>query len=300
MTSDLIAVTGATGGIGGRVARRLAARGIYQRLIARDPSRVPQLPNIEVSQAAYRDIKAMKAALLGVHTLLLVSASEDADRVAEHFSAVEGAVTAGVQRIVYISFLGADPEAAFTLARHHWKTEQRIRATGRRYTLLRDSLYLDYLRFFVGPDGVIRGPAGDGRVAAVARDDIADAAVEVLLGEGHDYKVYNLTGPQALTLHGVAAERSRLSGRDIRYHPESLEEAFASRAHFGAPDWEVEGWVTSYSAIAQGQLEIVSDHVRRLTGRRPLSLTEYLAANPDDLAALKSSDQSGADVSGPR
>jgi NAD(P)H dehydrogenase (quinone) len=284
----LIAVTGATGALGGRVARRLATRGIAQRLVVRDPGRAPDLSGAEVVSApSYGDGGAMRAALTGASVVLLVSASESADRVAQHLTAVDAAVEAGVERIVYVSFLGAAPDATFTLARHHFQTEERIRSHGVPFTFLRDSLYLDVLPYFVGADGAIRGPAGEGRLAPVARDDIADVAVAVLLDDAHAGQTYDLTGPTAVTMHEVAAELSRASGRTITYQPETLAEAYASRAHYGAPDWEVEGWVTSYAAVAAGELDEVTDAVARLAGHSPLGIAEWLAANPDAAAHLQ-------------
>ena len=72
-----------------------------------------------------------------------------------------------------------------------------MRSTSVRYTFLRDGPYLDYVPALAGTDGVIRGPAGDGRVGAVARDDVAEVVVAVLLGEGHDGQTYDVTGPEA-------------------------------------------------------------------------------------------------------
>jgi NAD(P)H dehydrogenase (quinone) len=276
-----IAVTGATGQLGGRIARRLAARGVPQRLVVRDAARAPDLLHAEVAVATYGDEAAMRAALDGVSTLMLVSASEVPDRVALHRTAVEAALAAGVRRIVYTSFVGAAPEATFTFARHHWYAEEHLRSTGIAHTILRDNLYLDYFPLMVWEDGVIRGPGGDGRAAPVARDDIADAAAGVLLHRGdHDGRTYDLTGPRAMTLHEVADELTRATGREVHYRDETVEEAYASRARFGAPDWEVEGWVTTYVAMARGEMEVVTDHVERLAGHPPMSLAEYLAANP--------------------
>jgi NAD(P)H dehydrogenase (quinone) len=275
-----LAVTGATGGLGGRVARRLADRGVAQRLVVRDPARAPELPGAEVVRAAYGDGEAMRRALDGVDTLLLVSASEDVDRVRLHTGAVDAAVAAGVQRIVYTSFLACAPDATFTFARDHWHTEQHVRGSGLRHTFLRDSIYLDYFPLFVGGDGVIRGPAGDGRVAAVARDDIADVAVAVLLGDGHDGRTYDLTGPEAFTFHQAAEALSRASGRPVTYRAETLDEAYASRAGYGAPHWEVTGWVTTYAAIGAGELDVVSDDVARVAGHPPMDLAEFLRRNP--------------------
>jgi NAD(P)H dehydrogenase (quinone) len=275
-----LAVTGATGQLGGRVARRVAGRGVAQRLVVRDPARAPALPGAEVAQAGYGDGEAMRRALDGVATLLLVSASEDADRVRLHTTAVDAAVAAGVERVVYLSFLACGRDATFTFARDHWHTEQHLRASGVRHTFLRDSLYLDYFPLFVGADGVIRGPAGDGRVAGVARDDVADVAVAVLLGDGHDGRTYDVTGPEAFTFHQAADELSRATGRTVTYHPETLEEAYASRAAYGAPHWEVTGWVTTYAAVAAGELDVVSDTVATVAGHPPMGLAEFLRRNP--------------------
>jgi NAD(P)H dehydrogenase (quinone) len=283
-----LAVTGVTGGLGGRVARRLAARGIGQRVVARDPGRVPELGGAEVVRESYDDPEGLRRAFEGMGTLFMVSASEDPDRMRLHTNVVRAAEDAGVGRVVYTSFYGAAPDCTFTFGRDHWHTEELIRGSGLRHTFLRDNLYLDFLPLMVGADGVIRGPAGDGRVAAVARDDIADVAVAVLTGDagGHDGRTYDMTGPEALTMAEIAEELSRASGRAVGYHAETLEEAYASRAVYGAPDWEVAGWVTTYVAVANGDLEAVSGDVAALAGHPPVGLADWLARNPDSLRRL--------------
>ncbi|HEY2637251.1 MAG TPA: NAD(P)H-binding protein, partial [Solirubrobacteraceae bacterium] len=171
MTPSPIAVTGATGGIGSRVARRLADRGVAQRLVVRDPSRLPDLPGAEVATfGGYDDPDGLTEALRGAEVALIVSATEDADRMSQHRAAVDAAVRAGVGRIVYTSFVNASPDATFTFVRDHFHTEEHIRAAGVDHTFLRDSVYLDFIPLLAGPDGAIRGPAGAGRLAPVARD----------------------------------------------------------------------------------------------------------------------------------
>jgi NAD(P)H dehydrogenase (quinone) len=286
-----IAVTGASGGLGGRVARLLAAlgaRGEPLRLVGRDPSRMPDLGGSEVALASgYDDREAMAAAFAGCDTVFLVSGREAPDRVEQHMSAVNAAVDAGVARVVYTSFLGAAPDCTFTLGRHHWATEQFIEATGLAWTFLRDSLYLDVVPSLASADGVIAGPAGDGRCGFVARDDVAEVAVRVLTEPGrHDGQAYDLTGPEALTLAEAAAALGKVAGRDVRYVPETEAEAYASRARYGAPDYEVEGWVSSYQAIAQGELDLVTEAVPVLTGRPAQSMASFLDAHPEAWAHL--------------
>ena len=148
-----LAVTGATGGLGGRVARALAARGVQQRLLVRDPARAPELPGATVVRSTYGDGELARASLEGVRTLLMVSAAESADRLEQHLTFVDAAAAAGVEHVVYTSFYGAAADATFTLARDHWVSEQHIRASGLRFTFLRDSLYADFLPLLVGEDG---------------------------------------------------------------------------------------------------------------------------------------------------
>jgi NAD(P)H dehydrogenase (quinone) len=287
MSDETIAVTGATRGVGRRVARRLSGAGATLRLVVRDPTRVPDLPGASVARAGYDEPPAVRAALRDVRTLFLVSAHEHPDRVSLHAGVVDAAVAAGVERIVYLSFLGAAPDATFTFARDHFHTEQHIRGTGVAFTFLRDNLYLDALPFFVGADRVIRGPAGDGRVSAVARDDIADVAAAVLLDPGHAGRTYDVTGPEAISLHDAAEDLTRATGRPVRYHPESLNEAYASRAHYEASEYEIAGWVTSYAAIAAGEMATVSDTVATVAGHPPVSFARWLAANPRSIAHLR-------------
>ncbi|MBO0846902.1 MAG: NmrA family NAD(P)-binding protein, partial [Nocardioides sp.] len=212
-------------------------------------------------------------------TLLMVSASENADRLAEHRTFVDAAADAGVQHVVYTSFAGAAPDCTFTLGRDHWATEEHIRARRLGHTFLRDNFYLDFLPDMTGEDGVIRGPAGDGRMAGVAREDVARSAVAVLLDPpAHVGTTYTLTGPEALTMTEAAAILAEGTGRDITFHDETVEEAYASRLRWEAPAWQYDAWVSTYTAIKAGEVAEVTDHARRLTGREAVCLRDLLRA----------------------
>jgi uncharacterized protein YbjT (DUF2867 family) len=297
--SRVIAVTGATGELGSRVARRMAERrpdDVALRLVVRDATRAPSLPGAEVvaNPGGYPDAAGFAAALEGVHTLYLVSAGEAEDRVQQHFSAVDAAAAAGVRRIVYTSFVGADrADPTFVLVRHHGLTEERIRGTGVRHTVLRHSMYADFVPFFATPtdDGaVIAAPAGDGRVGFVSRDDLADVAAGVLLDDSarFDGQALEVTGPEALSLAEAASVLSDVIGRPVEYRDQTVEEAWATRRPSGHPDWEIEGWVTSYLAIAAGELAVVTDVVPRVTGHPALSVEEQLRRHPEHWAFLVS------------
>ena len=311
-----IAVTGSTGEVGGRVAARLAKLGIEQRLVVRDPKRAPQLPGAEVVQASsLGDAVAMGKALTDIETLFLVSAHDKLnfaqrsstgvyglyDRIQQQTTAVDVAAAVGVKRIVYLSFQNASRDSTFVLARDHFHTEEHIKALGVYFTFLRMTLYMDLVPVHTSADGVIRAPAGLGRAAWVARDDIADVAVAVLTGSGHDGQTYDITGPEALTIEETVEQLSIATGRPIIYQAQTPPEARASRATSGLAeyeaerlaktgkrldDYEVEIWVTHWLQIATGEMSTLSDTVPKLTGHEAWALADYLREHPESYQHL--------------
>ncbi|WP_210414754.1 SDR family oxidoreductase [Microlunatus elymi] len=273
-----IGVTGSTGAVGGLVALGLAERGIAQRLLVRTPDRAPRVDGAVAVPTSYADRALALRSLDGVRVLFMVSATEAPDRLDQHRTFIDAASEAGVEQLIYTSFYGAAADCTFTFGRDHYATEEHIRSRGLTHTFLRDNFYLDLLPSFAGEDGVIRGPAGDGRLAAIARADVAGVATEVLADPAaHRNVSYDLTGPQALTMAEIAAAIGEQTGRPVRFHDETVAEAYASRKRWPAPDWQYDAWVSTYTAIAAGELAAVSSDVERITGRRPILLAELLA-----------------------
>lgn len=279
MSKPLLGITGSTGLLGGALAAQLARAGIPQRLLVRTPAKASLLGGAHVVRAAYQDTAETRAALAGVHTLFMVSASESEDRTASHRAFIDAAAAAGVQQVVYTSFMAAAPDAVFTLAREHYATEEHLKASGMGYCILRDNFYADFMSAMVGDDGVIRGPAGEGRCSVVARADVVRTAAAILREpELHLGRSYQLTGPQALSMSEVAAILTEETGSAVRFTHETLEAAYTSRAGYGAPAWQLDAWVSTYTAIASGVLAPVSDDIERITGTRPLSLRQLLGS----------------------
>jgi NAD(P)H dehydrogenase (quinone) len=275
-----LAVTGSTGQLGGQVARLVAD--LRPRLVVRDPTRAPDIEGTTVARASYDDLGASTAALQGIDVLLMVSAAETPTRREVHRTFIHAAAEAGVTHIVYTSFASPAPDATFTLGRDHFDAEQTIRDTGLTYTFLRDNLYLDFIPVFANEQGVIRGPADDGRFAAVARADVAEVAATVLRSaEDHADAAYELTGPEALTMAEAAQRASAALGRPLRFEDESEEAAYAwRREEYRADDWQLDAWVSTYTAIRDGELAQVSDDVRRVTGHLPRTLEDVLTPRP--------------------
>ena len=274
-----VVLTGATGKVGGEVARLLApVHDVDLRLVGRSLERAPRIEGAELVRAEFSDAAACREAFAGADALLLVSAGEAADRLDQHRTAIDAAVAAGVGHVVYTSFLGAAPDAAFTLARDHGATEQMLRDSGLGWTFLRDSFYADVLLDFAGTERVIRGPGGTGRCAFVARRDVAEVAAAILRDPapwtGH---TLDLTGPESVSLAEAVLQMTRATGEEYEYVDETLAEARASRAPYGAPDWQVEAWISTYTAIRDGELDVVGDGVGQVLGRSPRPLGEAVA-----------------------
>jgi NAD(P)H dehydrogenase (quinone) len=314
----MIAISGASGELGGRVAVRLAKLGLEQRLIVRDVARAPQLPGAQIFQASsYGDAVAMGRSLVGIETFFMVSARDSFgvaqisarnkvpvpayDRLQQQLTTIDAAAAAGVKHLVYLSIMNAAPDATFILAHDHFLTEQHIRALGLPFTFLRPALYMDNVPQSVSPDFVIRAPAGEGRAAWVARDDIADVIVAVLTGKGHASRSYDVTGPEALSMAETAGCLSQATGRQISYQMQTPQEARSERTTSrlekyeaerrawtgqGLNEYEVEVFVTHFLQIATGELAAVSDTVPRLTGHPAISLSEFLARHPESIRHL--------------
>ena len=279
----LVGVTGATGAH--RRARRDAPVPARRPSVSSCaiPARAPLLPGAEVRRAAYCDGAAVRDALTGVETVFLVSGAESAERVDDHRTFIDAAVEAGVVGWCTrrsSARAGRDVHAGPRSLGH------RAAPPGRAAGLdvpAQQPLPGDAAAVRRARRGAPRPGGRRARWPGCPSATSRGVAALVLREPGrHDGQTYELSGPQALHLAQVAEIFTFVTGRQTSYHDETVEEAYASRAGL-APDWEVEGWVTSYTAIAAGELDVVTEDVLRLAGHEPGTLGEWLAAHPDAL-----------------
>jgi NAD(P)H dehydrogenase (quinone) len=283
-----ILITGATGNIGRRIAELLSKRGERLRLMGRRVELMPHLARSECVVGDYANPASLDKAFEGVDRAFIVSGYAQPGRRAElHRNAFQAASRAGVRHLVYLSFMSASPQSKFPMSRDHYLTEQYLKETGIPFTILRDSLYLDLIPEMFNEAGIMRGPAGQGEVAWVSRDDVAHGVAAALDPRTLFQGTYDVTGPETLTLQETARQISLLVGRELRYQDESVEEGRKWRNALGAPAWEVDTWLGSYEAIAAGELDTVSDTVLQFTGHPPLGLSQYFEKHPELLNKLR-------------
>ena len=273
----MIGMTGVTGKLGSYVADLIDQKGIASIHLARRPERAKVYASAKIRKMVYANTPEVVEALKGIDTLLMVSARENPERVKEHKDFLDAAKLAGVQHIIYTSFYGAGEKATFTLSRDHAQTEAYIKELGFTYTFLRDNFYLDFLIDLALENGEIRGPAGRGRVSAVARKDTSRVAAEILLNPKEwENQTLNLTGPEDLSMEEIVELLSKNTGKTITYVDESVEEAYESRKKWPAQTWEYDAWVSTYTAIKAGEQAGVSTDVEKVLGCPAMSLIDVL------------------------
>jgi NAD(P)H dehydrogenase (quinone) len=282
-----IVVTGASGKVGRMIATRLARDGVPQTLLVRSAARAPELPGASVVVADFTDGDSVRAALRPGDRVFMVSVHEDvATRIAAHRSFVDAAAGVGVGLLAYLSIVNPSPTAAFHHGRSHEATERMIEASGLPYAHLRMNLFLDDLALWFDPDGVCRGPGGDGRVSLISRDDVAAVSAGVLAGPGYEGEALDLTGEQSHTLAELAELCSEVLGRPFRYEPGTREAWLESRIAAGVPAWDANIGIGSYDALAGGEFDVTSEVVRRVTGTPAQSVRAWVEANPERFAKL--------------
>jgi uncharacterized protein YbjT (DUF2867 family) len=193
---------------------------------------------------------------------------------------LDSAITAAVQHIVFLSTLGADFEPGFAFGRWALAGEQAVAAAGLPYTVLRPNSYMTNFLTMMRPgrDGALRLPWGDGACSFVDPRDVAAVAAQVLLEpHGHDGQTYELTGPEALNLHAIAAVLRATTGTHIHYVNTPLATVRDALSNSGMPQPMVTAFLELHSVMASSKRAQVTGHVRQVTGRPPRSFTGFAA-----------------------
>ena len=272
-----IAVTGVTGNLGGMVSRLCKENGIKVRNLARNKEKAEKMGFSDVFKSSYDKSEDTVKALEGIDVLFMVSGSENLDRVQQHKDFIDSAKTAGESHIVYLSFYNASKNSIFTLGRDHYATEEYIKENSFKYIFLRDNFYADFFVNMCREYGEIKGPAGNGKVSAVVRSDVSEVAAKILENpEKWENQTLNMTGPEELTMEEITKLASKYLGKEIKYIPETVDEAYESRKIWKAEQWKYDSWVSTYTAIAEGEQAGVSNDIEKVLGRKATSLPEYL------------------------
>jgi uncharacterized protein YbjT (DUF2867 family) len=270
-----ILVTGATGSNGTEIVKRLSAQNVQVRAMVRNHDRAKEiaLPNVEVVEGNFDRPETLLEALTEVdRAFLLTNSTKRAE--AQQLAFIDAARQSSVQHIVKLSQFAADAHSPVRFLRYHAAVEAAIKASGMMYTFLRPNLFMQGLLNFrstITSQSAFYAAIGDAKVSVVDVRDIADVAVAALTEAGHEGKIYDLTGSQALTHTEMAEYLSAALKRQIAFvdiPPEQMREAMVG---FGMPAWQADGLIEDYAHYRRNEAAVVSSGVQDATGQEPRS-----------------------------
>ncbi len=273
----MVLVTGATGTVGGEVARQLIAAGVRPRLLVRDLARASELSgSAELVQADLAKPESLAPPFVGAERLFL--ACSGPERRTLEKNALEAAERAGVQHVVKLSVLGADT-SELSICRWHAEVEQALRDSGLAWTMLRPGDFMSNALAWaptVRSEGNVYEACGDGRFAPIDPADIATVAVRALTEPGHSGKAYALTGPESLSLTEQVQCLARVLGRPVRYVALTPAEARERLRAEGTPELLVEAILEFAAHVEAGRADFTLPTVAQLLGRPARTFEQWV------------------------
>jgi NAD(P)H dehydrogenase (quinone) len=279
-------VTGASGNLGKAVVAELRRLGAKKVIAAtRTPGKHQELAalGVEEREADFDRPETLQTAFRGVERLLLVSTDSlhaPDVRIKQHRAAIQAAVGAGVEHVVYTSLPNAHPTEGPSIPDDHFWTEVALFESGLNWTILRNNLYaeiiLRFAQFALKTGKLVSATQSQGR-SYVSREDCARTAAAALLN-ATGKAIYDVTGPASITHDEIASILSRLSGKFIQHVNVTQDEVEKGLVAAGIPQFAARSVRELDEEMSRGYQAIVTPAVTNLTGRVPISVEEFLQA----------------------
>lgn len=275
-------VTGATGNVGGPLARQLSEQGYGVRALVRDPSRAASLPaGIEIATGDLDDPESVSRAVQGVEAIFLMHAGHGTEQTK---TVIAAAREAGGPRIVLLSSAGArllplnGPVPTALAAR-----EQVLRESGLSATYLRPNTFASNALWWRDAirAGKVTDPYGEGRLAVTDPEDIARVAVTVLTEEGHAGNGYLLTGPEALTTREQVETIAEVIGRSIDFEDVTPHEFAQAAIARGTPPMQAHQMERLHEVLRARTQVNVTDDIENITAVAPRTFRGWCERNAD-------------------
>jgi NAD(P)H dehydrogenase (quinone) len=282
----VVGITGAAGALGRRITDYVLRSHPAEQLVllSRTPNElvITDGPPVTVRQADFDEPDTLREAFAAIDVLILISTNSIGRRAAQHAAAIVAAAKAGVERIVYTSLPNANgdfPARLRPVSDDHAATEAALCSAGPTWTVLRNALYMEaYADTWqqAGSSGRLVTNNGAGRHAPVARDDCAAAAAAVLLGDGHDNRIYDITGPRLVDDFDIADALESRYGRSVDVVHLGDQQLHAKLLAAGTPP-EIACVTTGFGrAIRENRLFTPLGDTEPLIGRSPVDITAFL------------------------
>jgi len=276
----MILLTGATGKTGAEIARVLTEQGMPLRALVRDAAKAAALETsgVELVVGDMADEASLGRALEGVERAALILAnSEQQERLEKQF--IDAAARAGTRHVVKLSSMEANPGVGTPIAALHFEVEHHLRESGMHWTMVRPNFFMQNL---LASAGTIREqqkfflPMGRARTGMSDIRDVAAVMAAALSGAGHEDRSYDVTGPELLSFHDVAARFSEALGTSISYVDMPLDAYRQMLARFVDSAWQLDAVCDLFAGIVAGGLEHITDTVSQVLGRAPISLAQFI------------------------
>lgn len=271
-------VTGASGNVGGQVARQLVDAGLPVRVFVRDPARLGELEGkVDVAVGDFREPETLAAAALGVGAVFL-----NTGPYLPNFGELLAALKRhGTPRVAFLSsILAGHPE--FAIGRMNKANEDAIQAAGLRAAYLRPGGFMsNAMRWAdsIRAESVVHNPMGTGRAAPIAPEDIAAVAVRAMTTDDYLGQAIELTGGELLSIPDQVGVLSRTLGRPLRVVDVPIEASIEGMVRAGIPEPIARGVAQSQEAVRDGRFQATTASVERITGRAPLRFEAWARAN---------------------
>jgi len=279
--TNTVLVTSATSNVGVPLVKQLAAQGVNVRAAVRSISKAQALKasGVELVEMDLDKPETIPQAFAGVDKVFLTTPIAE-NMVETEAMCLEAAKNAGVKHIVKLSIMGVGFEPPISLGQLHQKGEENIAASGITYTFLRPNSFHQNYDTYVGQtirtQNTFYLPLGNAKISFVDTRDIAAVAVAALTQTGHEGRIYQITGSEALSNDEVASILSNILGREINYVAVSEDATKQALLTTGMPEARCELVLGLYARQAQGDYSNVSPVVEQVTGARGITFEQYV------------------------
>jgi uncharacterized protein YbjT (DUF2867 family) len=276
----MILLTGATGKTGTTAAKTLLSKGVKFRVLVRNADKAKWLKDVgvEVLIGDLADAGALGQAMAGVTKAVLTQPNTE-HQLDNEKRFVDVANKAGVKHIIKMSSMESVPGTKMLVPALHVESEAYIRASGLAWTMIRPNFFMQN---FLGSGASIKNagkfsmPCGQGMTGMSDARDIGEVVAAVLTGAGHENQSYDITGPQVLTFTQAAEIFSQVLGRKIEYVDMPLDQYRAILTKVLVGEWHINAVCELIGGIAHGGLDKTTDTAKRILGREPTSLAQFI------------------------
>ena len=287
-----VLVSGASGHLGRRVIELLLKEQIYPIIATtRTPDDIADLANqeVDVRSADFDFPDTLGTSFAGAERMLLISTDRldgTGRRIQQHRNAIEGARETGIRHIVYTSFLKAASSPLVSVAADHVATEMMLQESGVGYTILRNAFYTEMLLTQLLPaiaSGRLLSASNGKGIAYVTREDCAHAAATAIISNVQENRILEITGPEVVNPTELATLAGELSGKDIdvvNLTPDAFQRELTAQ---GVSPQMAYVLADIERGVSEGAMDLVSADYEKLTGRRPVSVGEYIRAHWDKM-----------------